>query len=172
MKKNKIFNLIFIFILCFFTFNIKVNATNLDNKTSDYEVKFIEQKDYSKIGINVEDDGEVYSTCEELFGESFFQYLNDSVFKIIWIGVPLLLILLTSFDFAKVVFGDSKDGMQNAFNRFKKRAIVSVLIFLTPTIILTIANLIDPGDKTIQDCVRTIKNMNKSYIIVNTNLLK
>ena len=104
----------------------------------------------------------IISTCKQLFGDEdggFLQFLDQYVFKVIWIGVPILLILLTTFDFAKVVFVDDKEGIAHAFGNLKKRAIVSVLIFLTPYIIILIANIVDPTQTTIQSCAKTIREM-------------
>ena len=128
--------------------------------------------EFDKIFINVEKIGgiqgigeeEIYTTCEDLFGENILGWLKDNVFMVIWIGVPILLILLTTFDFAKVVFSDDKDGMPNAFKRFTKRAIAAVLIFLTPTIIILIGNLIGVPD-SVEDCVKTIRNMSEQVSV-------
>ena len=122
----------------------------------------------SALGINGTglSDEETFETCRQLFGDDFLNFLNDYVFKIIWIGVPILLIVLTSFDFARVVFVDDKEGIQNAFNRLWKRAIAAVLVFLTPYIIILIANIVDPNQTTIQSCAKKIREMgNTSYII-------
>ena len=103
-----------------------------------------------------------------LFGDTFLELLDNYVFKVIWIGVPIILILLTTFDFAKIVFSDEKDGMPNAFTRLWKRAIASILIFLTPYIIIWIANLVDPTQTTVQSCAKKIRQMgNTSYIVNN-----
>ena len=113
-------------------------------------------------------DEMIISTCRQLFGDTFLDFLNDYVFKIIWIGVPILLIILTTFDFARVVFVDDKEGIQNAFNRLWKRAIAAILIFLTPYIIILIANIIDPTQTTVQSCAKKIRQMgNTSYIVNN-----
>lgn len=126
--------------------------------------------EFDKIYINISaltsiqglGEAEIYKTCEEIVGESFLKWLDENVFMIIRIGVPILLILLTSFDFAKVVFNDDKEGMSNAFKRFTKRAIAAVLIFLTPTIIMLIANLIGGDELTaVTDCVNYIENMHE-----------
>ena len=113
---------------------------------------------------------DVYKTCLELFGNGstsdFLEFIKNDVLKIVWIGVPLLLILLTSFDFAKVVFNDDKDGMPNAVKRFGKRAIAAILIFLTPYIIILIANLTG-ADKAVQDCVKEIRNMTSTTFIAS-----
>ncbi len=111
-------------------------------------------------------DEDTFETCRQLFGDTFLEFLNDYVFKVIWIGVPILLIVLTSFDFARVVFVDDKEGIQNAFNRLWKRAIAAVLVFLTPYIIILIANIVDPTQTTIQSCAKKIREMgNTSYIV-------
>ena len=79
-------------------------------------------------------------TCEQLFGiddsSNIWTWLKNYIFMPIWIGIPILLIALTTIDFAKVVFVDDKEGIQNAFKRFGKRAVAAVLIFLTPTILI------------------------------------
>lgn len=123
------------------------------------------QLEYDKIYVNSNylstiqglGEEEIMETCYDLFGDTFLTFLQDNVFKIIYIGVPILLIILTSFDFAKVVFIDDKEGIQNAFKRLIRRAIVSVLIFLTPTIIVMFANLVGAGDN-VQDCAKYIRS--------------
>ena len=141
-----------------------------DEKIDSAEKIYINANYLNNSGIGLGEE-EIYQTCQELFGQNFLTFLNDYVFKIIWIGVPILLILLTSFDFAKVVFVDDKEGIQNAFRRFWKRAIASVLIFLTPYIIILIANVIGAGD-TVQDCAKEIRNMSQVSSIVKSNLTK
>ena len=64
---------------------------------------------------------------------------------------------LTSFDFAKVVFINDKEGIQKAGKRFGKRVIVAVLIFLVPTILIFISNLI--GVESIDDCVKQLEQI-------------
>ena len=129
-----------------------------DEKPTEYDKLFINVK--ASFGIEGLGKEETYKTCEELLGNELLKWLDENVFMIIRIGVPIILILLTSFDFAKVVFNDDKEGMQNAFRRFGKRAIAAVLIFLTPTIILLISNLV--GAKEINSCVETINGWTES----------
>lgn len=108
---------------------------------------------------------EMYETCEQLFGQSFLKWLDDNVFMVIRIAVPILLILLTTIDFAKVVFTDDKEGMQHAFGKFVKRAIAAILIFLTPTIIVLIAQLIDPKGNdlgAVTKCVQSLENISEN----------
>ena len=143
---------------------VKAKGTNsysfTDEKPQEFDELYINVKYLT--GIQGLGEAEIYKTCEEIFGESFLKWLDENVFIVIRIAVPILLILLTSFDFAKVVFSDDKEGMSNAFKRFTKRAIAAILIFLTPSIIMLIANLIGGDElKAVTDCVNYIENMHE-----------
>ena len=107
--------------------------------------------------IVIDSDGAIEETCRNLLGDEFLTFLNDNVFKIIYIAIPILLIVLTSFDFAKVVFIDDKEGIQGAFKKFGKRAVAAVLIYFVPTILIFIVNLIGADD--VEKCAQTIKNI-------------
>ena len=102
-------------------------------------------------------DGNLTNTCQIIVGDNFLTFLNNNVFRVIYIGVPIILILLTSFDFAKVVFIDDKEGIQKAGKRFGKRVIVAVLIYLVPTILIFISKLI--GVESIDDCVKQLEHI-------------
>ena len=114
----------------------------------------------NELGLNGTGLGEekIYATCNELFGDTLLGFIRNDILPIIWIGVPILLILFTSFDFAKVVFVDDKEGIQHAFQRFIKRAIAALLIFLTPTILVILVDVIGAGD-TVQSCIREMRKM-------------
>ena len=142
----------------------------LVKKGDSYSFESTKPEEFDQIYMNIQylnsiqglGEEEIYNTCKDIFGESFLKWLDENVFMIIRIGVPILLILLTTFDFAKVVFNDDKEGMQNAFTRFRRRAIAAVLIFLTPTIIMLIANLVGGEDlNSVTDCVNYIENMHE-----------
>ncbi len=108
-------------------------------------------------------EGEVYKTCRELFTTDFLEFLNNTIFRVLYIGIPILLIVLTTFDFAKVVFIDDKEGIKTAGKRFGKRIIVAILIYLIPTLLIFIGNLM--GASEIEDCAKTlqqISNANKT----------
>lgn len=82
------------------------------------------------------------ASCEAVFGSKLIDEVK-SIFKIIQIAAPTILVLLTSIDFAKVVFGDSKDGLNKAKDNFLKRAVAVFIIFFAPYIIILIMKLID-----------------------------
>ena len=125
-----------------------------ENKPGTYKNIYIFNKHlFSNSGNNEQ----LEATCRVIFGNDFLEFLNNNVFRVIYIGVPIILILLTSFDFAKVVFIDDKEGIQKAGKRFGKRVIVAVLIYLVPTILIFISNLI--GVESIDDCVKQLEQI-------------
>ena len=129
-----------------------------------FEKIYINEK---ALGLNGTGLGEekIYATCNELFGDTLLGFIRNDILPIIWIGVPILLILFTSFDFAKVVFVDDKEGIQHAFQRFIKRAIAALLIFLTPTILVILVDVIGAGD-TVQSCIREMRKMSGTSFII------
>lgn len=90
------------------------------------------------------------TNCTGYFGDkeeegSLMNLIVYDIFRPIkWI-VPILLLAFTTFDFSKVVFTDSKDGMEKAKKDFVKRAIVAVVIFFIPTLLEIVFEIIDTG---------------------------
>lgn len=86
--------------------------------------------------------------CPSIFGspsdeESLFYLLKNYIFSPVRIITPIILILLTSLDFAKAIFADEKDGMKKAKGNFIKRAAAALIIFLAPTIVSFLISLVD-----------------------------
>lgn len=86
--------------------------------------------------------------CPAIFGsasdpDSLYYIIKEYIFKPVRILVPIVLIVLTSLDFAKVVFNDNKDGMKKAQGNFVKRTVAAIVIFLAPTIVSALLTLID-----------------------------
>ena len=75
-------------------------------------------------------------SCKDLFGVSLINFLKGNIFRTIYILVPIILLVLTTLDFSKIVFSDSKDDNKKAFQRFGKRVVAAILIYLTPTILI------------------------------------
>ena len=69
------------------------------------------------------------------------------------IGIPIILLVLGSLDFAQAVFASNEDGIKKAQGKFIKRLIIAVVIFLIPSVLqllLGIANTVWPEiDKTL-----------------------
>lgn len=86
--------------------------------------------------------------CPAIFGNanqegSIMYLLKNYFFTPVRIITPIILILLTSLDFAKAVFADEKDGMKKAKDNFLKRAVAALIIFLAPTIVSALLSLAD-----------------------------
>jgi len=82
--------------------------------------------------------------CDVLFGEES-EELKDFVkvlYNLVRILIPVIVIVFSSLDFAKVVLSGSEDDMKKVTQRFIKRLLIAVAIFLVPLVmkfILTIA---------------------------------
>lgn len=89
-----------------------------------------------------------YSSCESLFEDESSKNLLKmvkTVITIIKIAIPILLTGLGITDFVKAVFSNKEDDMKKAQEKFIKRIIIAVCIFLVPSLlqlILKIANSI------------------------------
>ena len=80
--------------------------------------------------------------CGELFGEDVVNFINQ-IMKWIRILVPILLIGLGILDFTKATFSKSEDDMKKSREKFIKRIVAAVLVFLVPifvNLILELAN--------------------------------
>lgn len=82
----------------------------------------------------------------------FVADMNEHLYIPIKWGTPLLFLVLTSFDFAKVVFSGDQKGMDKAKTNFLKRAIAALLIFFAPEIITALAEII--SQESITSCIK------------------
>ncbi len=89
--------------------------------------------------------------CTGVFDPEFLNAIRDYVYKPVKIATPILLLVLTSFDFAKVVFAGKKEDMDKAKNNFLKRAVAAVIIFLAPDVIRLVVDLIQ--NNSIKSCM-------------------
>lgn len=96
------------------------------------------------------------TSCSGYFGSasdegSLMHIFVYQVFRPIQWLVPILLLVFTTIDFSKVVFTDSKDGMEKAKKNFVKRAIIAVVIFFIPTLLEIVFEVID--NQAIRSCM-------------------
>lgn len=80
--------------------------------------------------------------CGELLGKDVVNFINQ-IMKWIRIFVPILLIGLGILDFTKATFSKSEDDMKKIREKFIKRIVAAVLVFLAPifvNLILELAN--------------------------------
>ena len=139
------------------------NLTFEDNVTTlDSSIFVLDKYAYGLQGMGGK---EIEQTCEGIFGESFIRFLKNNVFRIIYIAVPIILLVMTTLDFAKVVFIDDKEGIQKASKKFGKRCIAAVLIYFTPSILILIINIL--GVDEVEKCIQTFKNIQVDYVESN-----
>ena len=76
-------------------------------------------------------------TCGDLLDDddSLFSKIRNNILKPLRIIAPILLLVFTTMDFAKVVFSDNKDGMPKAWRNFLKRMIAVLIIFFSSNIV-------------------------------------
>ena len=86
--------------------------------------------------------------CQQILGTELMHTLQNDVFNPIKIIAPVLLLVLTTVDFAKAIFvNEDKDGITKAKNNFVKRAVAALLVFFAPEILKLILGLAN-GDLT------------------------
>ena len=127
-------------------------------KDVKYEDAYILKSKLTELSQLPEND--LKNTCEAIFGKTFINFLQDNVFKVIYIAVPIILLVLTTVDFAKVVFVDDKEGIKKAGSRFGKRLIAAILIYLTPTILIFIVDII--GADEVNSCMKMVRNYSQN----------
>ena len=85
-------------------------------------------------------------TCADLFngtGENGTMLLDilKVLVGIVKVGVPALLLIMGSIDFAKAIFSQDDGGIKKAQGRFVKRLIIALIIFLIPTVLKSFFNI-------------------------------
>ena len=94
-------------------------------------------------------------SCTGVFGAEFLDVLQNHIYAPIKWLTPILLIILTSVDFAKVVFTGKKDDMTKVTNNFLKRAIAALIIFFAPDIVILIVDLVN--QHSISSCMNNLR---------------
>lgn len=89
------------------------------------------------------------SGCPEQL-KGVFTFLKYTIYPIIQIGVPILLILMGCFDMARAVMASDEKQMKEAYSRFIRRAIAAVMVFFVTTIVSLIMNLFDSTDSNVK----------------------
>lgn len=91
--------------------------------------------------FDLEEDDEL-DNCNDLFGDELVKKINE-VMNIIRIAVPIILIIFGITDFFKATFDKSEEDMKKSRDRFIKRIIAAIVVFLVPifvNLVLKISN--------------------------------
>ena len=131
MKKTKIY---LIFLLCLVMTPFLVEAkTNLvsDNllimtfDSSDLEIGSTKTEEIHCESIFKDKDGNynaLYETLQDVF--SFIKFL-----------APILVVVLSSIDYIKAITSHDAEGLKKANEKFIKRLIIGIILFLLPFIL-------------------------------------
>lgn len=81
-----------------------------------------------------------YSNCDAIFGDpnvsgSFARYLNNVLHLVQYLG-PMLVIVLTMFEYFKVIIGKEDDALKSANSKTMKRVILLLILYYLPTLII------------------------------------
>ena len=80
--------------------------------------------------------------CEKIIDESTKQLINKYL-GYIHIIVPMLIIALGTYDFFRAIIASKEDEMKKAQKRFIVRLVAGVLVFLAPTIVNIIIDILN-----------------------------
>lgn len=97
------------------------------------------------------------SECEYVLGNEFNTWLKNA-FRFAQFASIGLAVVLTAFDFVKVVAGSKEDDLKNAFSRTIKRIIAVILLLLTTVLVGFVIDIVNPviDDANIPNCVEGI----------------
>ena len=70
-----------------------------------------------------------------------FKVIRQGIFPIIWIGIPIVLILMGTIDLGKAVLASDDKEIKAATAKFTKRAIAAVAVFFVVTIVTILMGL-------------------------------
>ena len=90
--------------------------------------------------------------CNGVISQQFINDMDRYVYKPIKWATPVLLLVLTSFDFAKVVFSGDGKGMDKAKNNFLKRSVAALIIFFAPDLIKLLVSFVN--EQSISSCMQ------------------
>lgn len=85
---------------------------------------------------------EPVNNCNDLFSSATIKEI-DKIMGLIRIAVPIILIVFGIIDFFRATFSDNEDNMKKDRERFIKRIIAAIIVFIVPMfvhLVLTIAN--------------------------------
>ena len=132
--------LIFVFIMTLFmVFPMNIRAMDISSSTiyllDDKVTSTSDMQDW----LN---DYNQDQSCNSILGDpgdsNSVAWLLQQVFGIIKVIGPLLVVVLSSIDFAKVIIKSDDDAMAKAKKKLITRLILAALLFFVPTITWTI----------------------------------
>lgn len=94
------------------------------------------------------------ANCSSLLTPKLIDIIKNDIFRPMKFIVPIIFVIVEIIDFAKIVFDSNKEGLDKAFSRFIKRAIVTAVIFFVPTLLSFLYGLIN--NAYLDSCINQI----------------
>lgn len=113
-----------------------VNDPGVTNRNREWALTL------SKYYSSSPSDNQVPTTDDacQLLGDDTIKLIDD-IMRIIRIIVPLLLIVLGMTDFLRATFSDNEDNMKKDRERFIKRIIAAIIVFIVPIFVHLVLNV-------------------------------
>lgn len=122
------------------TYKFYLDSSEASKDASVFDLKNQSDKEEES---DEEPDVEI-NNCGDLFSDKLVKKINN-VMNIIRIAVPILLIIFGIVDFFKATFDNNEDEMKKDRERFIKRIIAAIIVFLVPlfvNLVLDVANIV------------------------------
>ncbi|MGM9878158.1 MAG: hypothetical protein ACI33S_05885 [Bacilli bacterium] len=101
--------------------------------------------------VNLLDYGDMTSICDDL---SPLLRIVGIALKLIQYAVPIMLIVIGSIDFAKATTEKDEKAIKDAQNKFMKRGIMALIVFLIVPIVSVLMTLVSgEGYKDCMECI-------------------
>ena len=156
--------IIFLFCMMFFFLFTPVNAKGIVGNSHflnfSHSIYLLDEEEEEFNGIsNVDDSGIDMSkynqeqNCESLLGdptvEDSVAWLLQKALNIVKIVGPLLVVVLSSIDFAKVIINGDDDAMTKAGKKLGIRLVLAAALFFIPTLVIVLLDVFGiMGDPT------------------------
>ncbi len=146
MKKINFLGFIFIIFVSLFSF-CDVKAIDKDMVLTDGHDSYVQK-------VGDEEDETDKKNCQYVFGdpadESSVAWMVQKFFNYVKIIGPLLVIVLSSIDFAKSTLLSDSENMRKTTKKFTTRMLCAVLLYFIPLLVTFLFNLINnsTGDQT------------------------
>ena len=108
-------------------------------------------------------------TCGNMITmNEFVPTFTSTIYNLIRIGVPLLLVFFGMLDLGKAVMAQKEDEIKKGQQTFVKRLIAAVIVFLVFFIVQIVIGLVTPNKDekaTIWNCVNCFIDKNKCTVV-------
>lgn len=144
---KKLFSVVFVILLCGFVL-LPSNINAFSVKDSISNIYLLDDKNTSPDIGNLTDGYNQEQTCSggnSILGdpndENSVAWLLQQILNFIKVVGPMLVVVLSSIDFAKVIVKSDDEAMAKAQKKLGMRLILAALLFFIPTLVQVILDV-------------------------------